>query len=62
MTVVLDIVIPYSFPGIMVSGDPWGIPSIYPALAVSIGMLVVVSYLTPKPEGAVLVKLFPETR
>jgi solute:Na+ symporter, SSS family len=58
-TVVLDLVVPYSFPGVMVGGDPWGIPSIYPALVVSIGTLVIVSYLTPRPGDAVLAKLFP---
>jgi SSS family solute:Na+ symporter/sodium/proline symporter len=62
MTVILDIIIPYSFPEVMVSGDPWGIPSIYPALTVSIGALLIVSYLTPKPESSTLAKLFPETK
>jgi SSS family solute:Na+ symporter/sodium/proline symporter len=62
MTVILDIIIPYSFPSVMVSGDPWGIPSIYPALIVSIGTLLIVSYLTPKPESAALAKLFPEKK
>jgi Na+/proline symporter len=61
-TVVLDLVVPYSFPAAMVGGDPWGIPSIYPALAISIGTLVIVSLLTPKPDDAVLAKLFPEKR
>jgi Na+/proline symporter len=59
MTVILDIIIPTVFPSVMVGGDPWGIPSIYPSLAVSIGMLVLVSYGTPKPDKAVLAKLFP---
>jgi SSS family solute:Na+ symporter len=58
-TILLDIVVPYGFPSVMIAGDPWGIPSIYPGLAVSIGMLVLVSYLTPKPDRAVLAKLFP---
>jgi solute:Na+ symporter, SSS family len=60
MAVVFDLVIPNVFPGVMVLGDPWGIPSIYPALIVSIGMLVIVSYATPKPDPSTLVKLFPE--
>ncbi len=59
VTVVLDLVLPYLYPSVMVGGDPWGVPSIYPALITSIGMLVIVSYLTPKPDRAVLAKLFP---
>ncbi len=61
MTVILDIIIPALFPSVMVGGDPWGIPSIYPSLTVSIGMLVLVSFMTPKPDRAVLAKLFPQT-
>ncbi len=60
MAVVFDLVIPNFFPSVMVLGDPWGIPSIYPALVVSIGMLVIVSYATPKPDPSTLAKLFPE--
>ena len=59
MVIALDIVIPYLLPQIMIGGDPWGIPSIYPALAVSIGTLVAVSYMTPPPDRALLAKLFP---
>ncbi|MBN2001480.1 sodium:solute symporter family protein [candidate division KSB1 bacterium] len=63
MAIVFDIVIPYGFPSVMKGQDvwgkdPWGIPSIYPALAVSILMLVVVSYLTPRPDEQTLKKLF----
>jgi SSS family solute:Na+ symporter len=58
MAIVFDIVIPYGFPSLLKGGDPWGIPSIYPALTVSILALVVVSYLTPKPDEASLAKLF----
>ncbi len=58
--VVLDLVIPFGFPELMISGDPWGIPSIFPALVVSIGALVIVSYATPKPDASVLARLFPE--
>jgi SSS family solute:Na+ symporter len=39
-------------------GDPWGIPIIYPALAVSIVTLIVISLLTPKPKPAELEKFF----
>jgi Na+/proline symporter len=60
MAIVFDIVIPYGFPEVMVSGDPWGIPSIYPALVVSISALVIVSYMTPKPDAKLLEKLFPQ--
>jgi solute:Na+ symporter, SSS family len=41
-------------------GDPWGIPIIYPALAVSVIALVVVSLLTPKPKPEALEKFFPK--
>jgi hypothetical protein len=41
-------------------GDPWGIPSIYPALFVSVLMLVVVSLLTKRPDPRSLKKLFEE--
>ncbi|MBR9979165.1 MAG: sodium:solute symporter family protein [Bacteroidetes bacterium] len=60
MVITFDLLIPYIFPQIMIGEDPWGIPSIYPALIVSIGMLIIVSYATPKPDKSVLAKLFPE--
>jgi Na+/proline symporter len=60
MVILLDLVVPRLFPGVMQGGDPWGIPSIYPAGVISIGMLIVVSLLTPKPRPEELVKLFPE--
>ncbi|MFH1052105.1 MAG: sodium:solute symporter family protein [bacterium] len=60
VVLILDIVITYGFPNLLIDGDPWGIPSIYPGLLVSIGSLVIISYLTPKPKKEDLVKLFPE--
>lgn len=56
---VLEIVVPAVRPDVIQGGDPWGIPSIFPALVVSIFSLVAVSLLTPKPSPAELVKLFP---
>jgi len=41
-------------------GDPWGIPIIYPALAISLGSLIIVSLLTPKPKPEELEKFFPK--
>ncbi len=41
-------------------GDPWGIPIIYPSLLASLGALVIVSLLTPKPRAADLARFFPE--
>jgi SSS family solute:Na+ symporter/sodium/proline symporter len=41
-------------------GDPWGIPSIYPAAIISIGALILVSLMTPPPKPAELEKLFPK--
>ena len=58
MAIVFELVIPNAFPAVMLGGDPWGIPSIYPAALVSIGALVVVSLLTPKPTAAELEPLF----
>jgi solute:Na+ symporter, SSS family len=63
MAVLFELVLPYGFPGVMVgpagSQDPWGVPSIYPALAVSVALLVVVSLVTPRPAPESLAKLFP---
>jgi SSS family solute:Na+ symporter/sodium/proline symporter len=41
-------------------GDPWGIPLIYPALAASIGALVIVSLLTRRPAPKELERFFPK--
>jgi len=41
-------------------GDPWGIPLIYPALIASLGSLIAVSLLTPKPKPEELEKFFPK--
>ena len=59
LAIVFDLVIPYGFPALLKGGDPWGIPSIYPALAGSVLTLIIVSYLTPKPDKKTLEKLFP---
>jgi SSS family solute:Na+ symporter/sodium/proline symporter len=47
-------------PGKAPDGDPWGIPIIYPALAISLGSLIIVSLLTPKPKPEELEKFFPK--
>lgn len=60
MVLLLDLIVPRVMPQVMQGGDPWGIPSIYPAGIISVGMLVVVSLLTPRPRPEELVKLFPE--
>jgi Na+/proline symporter len=74
-TVLLEVVIPRVFPSVMqaahgLSGidainstfgaDPWGIPSIYPSAIISIGLLVIVSLLTPAPTQKELERLFPK--
>ena len=41
------------------AGDPWGMPIIYPALAVSLLSLIVVSLFTKKPKPEELEKFFP---
>jgi solute:Na+ symporter, SSS family len=60
MVLGLDVVVRYGFPAVLQDGDPWGIPSIYPALAVSIGSLIIVSYMTPKPTKEELGPFFPD--
>jgi len=55
----------YVWPSIMVpfgspNADPWGIPIIYPAIIVSVGTLIIVSYLTPAPSKEEIKELFPE--
>ena len=57
----------YIWPSIMVprgnpNGDPFGIPIIYPALAISVLSLVIVSYLTKPPSKEVLSKFFPDEK
>lgn len=47
-------------PGLAPDGDPWGIPLIYPALIASVGALVIVSLLTPRPKPEELKRLFPD--
>jgi len=46
--------------GLAPEGDPWGIPLIYPALVASIGTLILVSLLTPKPRPEELEIFFPK--
>jgi hypothetical protein len=73
-TVFFEIVLPRLAPGIMEAAngltgvaamnstfgaDPWGIPSIYPSAIISIGLLIVVSLMTPAPKPEELERLFP---
>jgi solute:Na+ symporter, SSS family len=73
-TVFFEVLLPRIAPGVMQAAhgltglaainstfgaDPWGIPSIYPSAIISIGLLVVVSLLTPPPTREVLERLFP---
>ncbi len=55
----------YIWPSIMVplnnpNGDPFGIPIIYPALAISLASLIVISFFTKAPEAEVIKRFFPE--
>ena len=44
------------------NADPFGIPILYPALAVSLLALFIITPLTKKPSREVLAKLFPEEK
>ena len=59
-TIFLKFGLPAIAPEVMIGEDPWGIPIIFPALFISIGSLVIVSLLTPKPTEEVLKQLFPD--
>ena len=59
-TVFFEVLLPYLAPSVMVGTDAWGIPSFYPAAVISIGLLVVVSLMTPPPGREELARLFPE--
>jgi SSS family solute:Na+ symporter len=48
-TVFFELLLPRLAPAVMEGGDAWGIPSIYPAAIISIGSLILVSFLTPAP-------------
>lgn len=60
MAIVFELVIPRAFPSVLKGGDPWGIPSIYPAIVVSVLFLVVGSLLTPKPKPEEIEIFFPK--
>jgi Na+/proline symporter len=71
-TVFFELVLPRVAPSVMQAaqgkagaqvfgGDPWGIPSIYPAALISIGTLVVVSLMTAPPGEKELEPLFGPT-
>jgi solute:Na+ symporter, SSS family len=59
---ILELVVPNVWPRVMQGGDPWGIPSIYPSLVISVASLVLVSLATPRPSAATLARLFPEKK
>jgi SSS family solute:Na+ symporter len=56
---VLELVIPNVWPQVMKGGDPWGVPSVYPSIVVSLLFLVVGSFLTRKPGREQLQTFFP---
>lgn len=60
MAIVFELVIPRAFPSVLKGGDPWGIPSIYPAIVVSVLFLVIGSLLSPKPKAEQLEIFFPK--
>jgi Na+/proline symporter len=60
MAIIFELVIPRAFPSVLKGGDPWGIPSIYPAIVVSVLFLVIGSYLSAKPKPEELETFFPK--
>lgn len=58
LRVMAEVLPPDKAPG----GDPWGIPLIYPALAVSVGSLIIVSFFTKKPRPEEIEKFFPKNK
>jgi len=60
--IVLKILADNLPPHLAPEGDPFGIPLIYPALAISLFSLIFVSLLTPKPKAEELVRFFPEKK
>lgn len=58
MVLIFELVVPNAFPAVMKGGDPWGIPSIYPSIVVSLLFLIGGSLLTKKPGTAELEKFF----
>jgi SSS family solute:Na+ symporter len=56
----LELIVPNAWPQVMQGGDPWGIPSIYPSLGISILSLVAVSLAGRPPSAETLEKLFPK--
>ena len=57
--ILFELVIPSAFPNVLKGGDPWGIPSIYPALAVSLLFLIIGSLASAKPKPEELAVFFP---
>lgn len=55
----LEMVVPALWPQVIRDGDPWGVPSIFPAMILSIASLIVVSLCTPRPDEEQLKVLFP---
>ncbi len=58
MALVLELIVPNVFPGVMKGGDPWGVPSIYPAALVSIATLILVSLATAPSKAGLPESLF----
>lgn len=54
-------ILTYLLPPELVPGDdPFGIPIIYPSLFISVAALIIVSYMTPRPEYEKIKELFPD--
>jgi SSS family solute:Na+ symporter/sodium/proline symporter len=58
--IILRVLVELLPPELAPEGDPFGIPLIFPAFAISVGSLIIVSLLTKKPEPEELEKFFPK--
>ena len=58
LALFFEFIVPFAAPGILINGDPWGVPSIFICLFFSVGSLIGVSLLTPRPDDAALKEIF----
>ncbi len=62
VAVFFELIAPVCCPGIIESGDPWGIPTVFFAFGTSLVLLVVVSLMTKPPTKEALAQIFEDER